>query len=180
VHGGSQLANLTELFFPAEKPVRRVKLLTGSLFFLAALTLFLTYFRLEYPPSELDNTPASTETFTGVQLMTGSYVSRSPYDAEDGTWDAYLVAFAALVGLATLPSRRNRAIAIVLVIVTIITLLGGCASTQDFDVWFGGGPDEHVGYGFVLGVLLLAGATTVRVFLWLSERAQAARSGELY
>jgi hypothetical protein len=165
-------------YFPADKPVRRVKLVVGFLFVLAVLTLFLPYFRLEYPASD-GNPRGSSETFTGVQYMTGSYHSKSPDDAEGGALDVSLVVLAAVIGLATLPSRRHRAIAFVLVIVTVITLLGGCASTQDLHL-FGGGPTLHVGYGFVLGALLLVGAAGVRVLLWLSERAKAAPSGELY
>jgi hypothetical protein len=176
----SHLRSSVNRYFPADKPVRRLKLLTGSLFVLAELTLFLTYFRLEYAASDLYHTPRSTETFTGLQLMTGNYHSKSPHDASDGAWVAYIVALAALIGLATVPSRRNKAMAIVLVIVTLITLVAGCASTSsalDLDLF--GGPDEHVGHGFVLGALLLAGATVIRVILWLSERGRAARSGEL-
>lgn len=170
--GPLRLTSLVNQYLPADKPVRRVKLLAGFLFVLAGLTLFLTYFRLEYAASDLAHTPRSTETFTGVQLLTGNYHSKSPYDASDGAWVAYTVASVALIGLATLPWRRNKATAILLFSATVITLITGCASTQDFDVWLGGGPDEHVGYGFVLGFLLLAGATTVRVVLWLHERAQ--------
>lgn len=172
-----QLASLINRFFPADNPARRLKLLAGALFVLAGLTLFLTYYRLEYPPSDpwVDLTPSSIESFTGVQLMTGSYHSKSPHDAEDGSWDAYLVAFVALLGLATLPLRRNLAVAIALFIALLITLMGGCASTLDLDLVLGGGPDPKLGYGFGLGVLLLAGATAVRVYLWLSERQRVTR-----
>ena len=175
--GTSQLASFFNRFFPADNPVRRLKLLAGSLFVLAGLTLFLTYLRIEYPPSDpfVDLTPSSIESFTGVQLMTGSYHSKSPPDAEDASWSAYLVASVALLGLATLPSRRNKAAAIALFIALIITLMGGCASTLDLDIVLGGGPDPKLGYGFVLGVLLLAGATALRVYLWLSERRRVTR-----
>jgi hypothetical protein len=173
--GTSQLASFFKRFFPADNPVRRLKLLAGSLFVLAGLTLFLTYLRIEYPPSDpfVDLTPSSIESFTGVQLMTGSYHSKSSHDAEDASWSAYLVASAALLGLATLPSRRNKAAAIALFIALIITLMGGCASTLDLDLF--GGPETKSGYGFVLGVLLLAGATALRVYLWLTERRRVTR-----
>ena len=171
--GTSQLASFVNRCFPADNPVRRLKLLAGSLLVLAGLTLFLTYYRLEYPPSDpwVDRTPSSIERFTGVQLMTGSYDSKSPDDAEEGSWDAYLVASAALLGLATLPSRRNKAAAFELFIVTIITLRAGWASPLDLFE----GENARLGYGFELGVLLLAGATTLRVYLWLSERQRVTR-----
>ena len=54
------------------------------------------------------------------------------------SWGPYLVAFVALLGLATLPLRRNLAVVIALFIALLITLMGGCASALDLDLVLGG------------------------------------------
>jgi hypothetical protein len=158
----------------------RLRAAAGVLFVAAGLTVFLPYF-------SVNKYEGRTYHYTGVRLMTGSYPTTSPpaasseeaeagRQADDGGGDPFFVVFAAAVGLLTLRVRRNRAVAVWLIAIAVIVLLLGSLSTTQLDALFGTPWDEHLRYGFWLGFLAIAGATVIRIILWLVPIADASET----
>jgi hypothetical protein len=144
------------------KPRQANRLLLASVVLLVAagLTEFLPYYSVEYGQSRYQ--------YTGAQLLAGSYddePSWVPPNASDGRVDAVLVLLASVLGLATLWPPRRRVLAWLLGVATVIVAIGGCASTFEIDVLLGG-VEEHVEFGFFLGLAALAAGSVVRVVLW--------------
>jgi hypothetical protein len=138
----------------------------------AGLTVFLPYFEVE----PTDGT-GPTYQFTGTELMSGSYkrtevtgVYEESVDAamraEDAAANPFFVVGAAFLGLVTLGLRGYGAGTLALALGSIVVLIGGCASTFDLEILGPGPLQEHLGYGFTLGILFIVGAALIQAVLW--------------
>ena len=108
--------------------------------------------------------------------MSGSYKNSNADAAtfaEEGAFLPFMVLIWAFIGLATVRSRRHRAVAWVLLALSIVLLIGGCGATWNLAL-FGSAWNKHLDIGFILAGFCLIAATILRFVVWRMTKEKKA------